>query len=160
MYLLWIGGSDMTERLTQLFYNLVLVSAIHQREGAIGIHMSPALWTFLPLPTPSYLLGCHTTHSHYLSHLLYSHTTSLHWLCFAYFTYGNVYISELLSQFVPPSPSPTVSTSLFSMTTSPLLPCKEVYQYHLSRFHLYALIWYLFFSFWLTSLCIIGYPPH
>ena len=33
----------MTERLTQLFYNLVLVSAIHQREGAIGIHMSPAL---------------------------------------------------------------------------------------------------------------------
>ena len=28
-----------------------------------------------------------------------------------YFTYGNVSISMLLSQFVPPSPSPMVSTS-------------------------------------------------
>ena len=83
----------MTGRLTQLFYNLVLVSAIHQREWAIGIHVSPAFWTFLPPPTPSYPLGCHTAlglsslhhtaRSHYLSHLLYSHTESSHWLCFA-----------------------------------------------------------------------------
>ena len=109
----------MTEQLTQLFYNLMLVSAIHQREWAIGIHMSPAFWTFLPPPTPSYPLGCHTVlglsslhhtaHSHCLSHLLYSHTESSHWL-FCYFTYGNVSASELLSQFVPPSSSPTTST--------------------------------------------------
>ena len=32
-------------------------------------------------------------------------------ICFAY---SNVYVSVLLSQFVPPSPSPTVSSSLFS----------------------------------------------
>ena len=32
-----------------------------------------------------------------------------------YFTYGNIYISGLLSQFVPPSPAFAVSTSLFSM---------------------------------------------
>jgi len=31
------------------------------------------------------------------------------------FTYGNIYVSMLLSQFVPPSPSPTVSTSLFCL---------------------------------------------
>ena len=29
-----------------------------------------------------------------------------------YFTYGNVYVSKLLSHLVPPFASPTVSTSL------------------------------------------------
>ena len=32
-----------------------------------------------------------------------------------------VYVSMLLFQFIPPSPSSTVSTSLFSMFASPLL---------------------------------------
>ena len=32
-----------------------------------------------------------------------------------YFTYGNTYVSRLLSQFIPLSPSPAVSTSLFSI---------------------------------------------
>ena len=41
-----------------------------------------------------------------------------------YFTYGNIYISILVSQFVPPSPSLTVSISLFSVSVSPLLPYK------------------------------------
>ena len=41
-----------------------------------------------------------------------------------YFTYSNVYVSMLLSQFIPPSPSPTISTSLFSRSASPLLPCR------------------------------------
>ena len=30
------------------------------------------------------------------------------------------------------------------------------YRYHLSKFHIYVSILYLCFSFWLTSLCIIG----
>ena len=33
-----------------------------------------------------------------------------------YFTYSNIYVSVLLSQFILHSPSPTVSTSMFSMT--------------------------------------------
>ena len=41
-----------------------------------------------------------------------------------YFTYVSVYVSMLLLQFIPPFPSPTVSTSLFSMSASLLLPCK------------------------------------
>ena len=32
-----------------------------------------------------------------------------------YFTYGDVYISVLLYQFIPPSPAFAVSTSLFSL---------------------------------------------
>ena len=35
----------------------------------------------------------------------------------------NGYVSMLLSQSVPPSPSLTVSKSLFSTSVSPLLPC-------------------------------------
>ena len=35
-----------------------------------------------------------------------------------YFTYGNVPVSKLLSQFIPPSPSITGSTSLFSVYIS------------------------------------------
>ena len=41
-----------------------------------------------------------------------------------YFTLGGVYISMPLSQFIPPSPFPTVSTSPFSMSVSLLMPCK------------------------------------
>ena len=41
------------------------------------------------------------------------------------FTPGSVYISMLLFQFVPPSPSPTVSISLFPMSESLLLPLLE-----------------------------------
>ena len=48
-----------------------------------------------------------------------------------------VYMSMLLSQFVPPSPSPTVPTSPFSISASPFLPCKQVHQYHFSGFHIY-----------------------
>ena len=40
-----------------LFYNIVLASAIHQHESAIGIHMSPPSWTSLLLPTRP-LLKC------------------------------------------------------------------------------------------------------
>ena len=40
-------------------------------------------------------------------------------------------------KLIPPSPSPAVYISLFSTSMSPVLPCKWVHQYHLSRFHIY-----------------------
>ena len=39
---------------------------------------------------------------------------------------SSVYISMLLSQLVPPSASPTVSTSPYSRSASLFLPCKQV----------------------------------
>ena len=86
-----------------LLYNIVLVSAVYQHESALDKHMSPPSWASLPPPTPSHLLGCHRAPD--LSFL--SHTANFHRL--SNFTYGNVYVSMLLSQFVPSSLSPTVS---------------------------------------------------
>ena len=61
------------------------------------------------------------------------------------------------SQIIPPSPSPTEPKRLFYTSVSLLLSCIQGYCYHLSKFHIYALVYlYWCFSFWLTSLCIIG----
>ena len=71
--------------------------AIQQHESAISIHMSPPSLTSLPTPTP----GCHRAWAE--SPVLHSNFPLA--ICF---TYGNAYVSRLLSQLVLPSPSPAV----------------------------------------------------
>ena len=61
------------------------------------------------------------------------------------------------SQISPPSPSPTESKRLFYTSVSLLLSRMQGYRYHLSKFHIYALVYCIWcFSFWIMSLCIIG----
>ena len=79
--------------------------------------------------------------------------TWLKWPSMAW--HGRVYKSMLLSQCIPLFTSHAMSTSPFSISVSLFLPWKQAHQYHFSRFHIYALI-YLFFSSWLTSLCILS----
>ena len=57
-----------------MFYNTVLVSAIHQHDSAVGIHMSPPKQT--SLPPHSTPLHCHRALD--LSSL--HHTANSHWL--------------------------------------------------------------------------------
>ena len=78
----------------------------------------------LPLETPSHLPPHPTPLSYYRALGLSSlcHTTNSHRLSISYMVM--CMFSMLLSQSVPPSLSPTVSTSVFSMSASPLLPCK------------------------------------
>ena len=52
-----------------------------------------------------------------------SHTANACWLCYSFHT----------SHPLP------MSTSLVSMSLSPLLPCKEILQYHFPRFHICVL---------------------
>ena len=57
-----------------------------------------------------------------------------------------VYMLMPLSPFIPLYSSPIVSISLFSINRFPFLPCKQVHQYHFSRFHIYALMYDICFS--------------
>ena len=105
-----------------MLYN-VLVSAMHQHESAIGLYVSPPCEPppHLPLyPTPlvvtEYQVELPVLNSNFPSPFS--------------FTYGNMYISMLLSQFIPPSPAPAVCISLFSASESQFLPCKQVHQHH------------------------------
>ena len=100
--------------------SIVLASAIHQHELAIGIPV------FLPSELPSHVpptppLSAVTGHWVELP----VSTANSHWLfTYGVFTYGEVCVSVLFSQIIPPSASCTVFTHLFSVTVSPLLPCK------------------------------------
>ena len=132
-----------------MLYNVVLVSALiwisHRNTYVLSLLNLPSHLPFHPTPQ-----GCHRHHVE----LPASYSKFPLAICF---TYDDVYVSMLLSQFIPPCPSSTVSTSLFSMYAFLLLPYKQVHQYHFFQTP-YTCIntRYLFFSFWLTSLCIRG----
>ena len=85
----------------------MMVSAIHQYELAVGMHVSPPFGTPSHLPPHQIPPSCHRawalgvplriSNSHWLSVLLV--------IC-------HLYISVLFSQIIPPSPSPTELKSL------------------------------------------------
>ena len=58
-----------------------------------------------------------------------------------YFTCDNMHVSMLFSQIIPPSPSPTESKSLFFTSVSLLLSHIQGHYYHLSKLHVYVLIY-------------------
>ena len=90
-------------------------------------HKLPLSWPCLPLPIPSpYIIINHWTELL----VLYNNFPLA-----SYFIHGSVYMPMLLSQFITSSPSPTVSTNLFSASASLFLPHRETHQYHFSRFH-------------------------
>ena len=91
-----------------LLYNFVLVSGVQQRELAMSIHISP--------------LSCASPHPPNIPPLyaITEHQAQSPVLCSSFplatcFIHGCVYMSVLLSELIPLSLSPTVSTSPFSM---------------------------------------------
>ena len=82
------------------------------------------------------------------------HALDLDWRF--HFTYDNLHVSKPFSHINPPSPSPTESKRLFHISLSLLLSHIEHYRYHLSTFHIYALIYCV--GVFLSDLlhCIIG----
>ena len=90
-----------------MLYSIALVSVIQQRESVTGIHISPTSGTSLASPTPSHLTSLSQSTGFELPVSYSKFPLAI------YFIYGNVYVSMLLSQCVPPSPSLAVSRSLF-----------------------------------------------
>ena len=129
---------------TYYFFNLILFFnftifigfAIYQYDTTTGIHEFPS-WTLLPPPSlhhPSELSQC-TSPEHPVSFIEPGLATR--------FIYDIIHVSMPFSQIVPPSPSPTESKRLFYTSVSLLLSRIQGYCYHLSKFHIYALVYFI-----------------
>ena len=103
----------------------MLVSAVCQHKSAISIHIFFPSWTSSHLPTHPPPLGCHRAPGWTSCVIQQLPRLAI------YFTHGSVYMSLLLSQFIPPSPSPVLQIG----SSVPF-----------SRLHIYALICDICFS--------------
>ena len=120
--------------LLEANYNIVVVFAIHWHESAMGVHIFPILIpssTSLPILSPG-SSQC-TSPEHPVSCIEPGLVIR--------FTYDNIHISVPFSQIIRPLPSPTESKRLFYTSVSLLLSCIQGYHYHLSKFHIYALVY-------------------
>ena len=99
------------------------------------IYMCSPSWTLLPAPSPYHPSGSSqcTSPKHPVSCIepgLASH-----------FIHDILHVSVPFSQIFPPSPSPTESIRLFHTSVSLLLSRTQGYCYHLSKFHIYVLVY-------------------
>ena len=131
------------------YYNIVVVFTIHWHESAMGVHVSPILNPFSS-PSQSHPSGSSQCTGFECC------VSCIELGLVIYLTYGNIHVSMLFSQITQPSPYPTESNILFLISVSLLLSHIKGHHYHLSKFHIYVLIYCIGFSFWFTSHCIIG----
>ena len=117
-----------------LLYNIVLVLPYIDMKLP-RVYMCSPSWTHFPPPSPSH----HSRSSQCTSP---EHPISCVKLGLAiHFIYDNIHVSMPFSQIIPPSPSPTESKRLFYISVSLLLSRIQGYHYHLSKFHIYALVY-------------------
>ena len=106
--------------------------AIHQHESATGIHMFLILNT---PPTSLPLLSLWVVPVHQPQGSCIEPGLAI---CFLY---DIIHVSMTFPQIIPHSPSPTESKSLFYTSVSLLLSRIQGYRYHLSKFHIYELVY-------------------
>ena len=115
-------------------YNIVLVLP-NIKMNPPQVYMCSPSWTLLPPPSsyhPSGSSQC-TSPKHPVSCIEPGLA-----ICFIY---DILHVSMPFSQLIPPSPSPTESKRLFYTSVSLLLSRVQGYRYHLSKFHIYALVY-------------------
>ena len=117
-----------------LLYNIVLVLPYINMNPPQVYTCSPS-WTPLPPPFPYHPSGSSqcTSSKHPVSCIKPG--------LVIHFLYDIVHVSMPFSQIIPPSPSPTESKRLFYTSVSLLLSRIQGYCYHLSKFHIYVLVY-------------------
>ena len=128
-----------------LFFNFIFFKTLqycigfakHWNESATGIHVFPIL-----NPLPSSLPPPHTIplgRPSALAPSIQYRASNLAWRLFPYMI---LYVFQCHSpKSSPPSPSPTESKRLFYTSVSLLQSRIQGYCYHLSKFHIYALVY-------------------
>ena len=132
-----------------------MVFAKHQHDQPQA-HMCSPSRTPVPPPTPSHPPGSSqcTNLEHPVSGI--KPRQAIH------FTYDNIHISILPSQIITSSPSPTESKRLFFTSVSLLLSHISGHHYHLSKFHIYVLVYCIgiFLSYFTLYNRLQFHPPH
>ena len=132
-----------TLRCMYLFYSILLYFlfftlqycigfAIHQHESTMGVHVFPIL---NPPPSPYHPSGSSQCTSPKDPVSCIEPGLVIHFL------YNIIHVSMSFSQIIPASPSPTESKRLFYTSVSLLLSRIQGYRYHLSKFHVNALVY-------------------
>ena len=117
-----------------LLYNTVLVLPYFNM-NLPWVYMSSQSWTPLPPPSSYHVSGSSecTSPKHPVSWI--KTRLAIHFL------HDIIHVSMPFSQIIPPLPSPTGSKSLFYTSVSLLLSHIQGYHHHLSKFHIYVLVY-------------------
>ena len=117
-----------------LLYNTVLVLP-YINMNLPQVYACSPFWTPLPATSPYHTSGSSqcTSPKHPVSCI--KPRLAIH------FTYDIIHVSMPFSQNIPLSPSPTESKRLLYTSVSLLLSRIQGYPYHLSKFHIYALVY-------------------
>ena len=115
-------------------YNIVLVLPNIEMDPS-QVYMCSPSWALLTHPSPYHPSGLSqcTSPKHPVSCIEPGLVT--------HFIHDIIHVSMPFSQIFPPSPSPTESIRLFYTSVSLLLSRTQVYCYHLSKFHIYVLVY-------------------